>query len=348
MTAPPEPPRTEDPDTPPPVGAEARERAERVWASPEASEAAAARRLRPLQRLAARFGRGTVIGIPYVWLLLFFLLPFIIVMKISFAEFRIGMPPYTPLFEWLEGGYIQIKLALGNYLFLLEDPLYITAYLNSLKVALVSTIIALLIGYPMAYAIARSDPPWRSVFLLLVILPFWTSFLIRVYAWIGILKNNGLINNALMALGVIDDPLPLLNNEFSLYVGIVYSYLPFMVLPLYSTLEKLDGALLEAAADLGCRPFKTFLTVTLPLSMPGIIAGSMLVFIPAVGEFVIPDLLGGASTLMIGKVLWSEFFNNRDWPVASAVAIAMLVFLVVPIVIFQYYQQRQAERAEAG
>jgi len=293
-----------------------------------------------------RFGRGTVIGVPYVWLLLFFLLPFLIVLKISFAEFRLGLPPYTPLLEWIEGSYLQIRLALGNYLFLLDDPLYALAYLNSLKVAAVATGIALLIGYPMAYAIARASPSWRSVFLLLVILPFWTSFLIRVYAWIGILKNNGLINNALMALGLIDEPLPLLNTEFSLYVGIVYSYLPFMVLPLYATLEKMDVSLMEAAADLGCRPFKVFLTVTLPLSMPGIVAGSMLVFIPAVGEFVIPDLLGGAGTLMIGKVLWSEFFNNRDWPVASAVAIAMLVFLVIPIVIFQHYQQKQAERAE--
>ncbi|WP_221238411.1 ABC transporter permease subunit [Roseospira visakhapatnamensis] len=302
----------------------------------------------PIQRLVARFGRGLVIATPYGWLLLFFLLPFIIVLKISFAEFRLGVPPYTPLVTWLEGGYLHLKLALGNYLFLLDDPLYITAYLTSLKVALVSTVIALLIGYPMAYAIARSTPPWRSVFLLLVILPFWTSFLIRVYAWIGILKNNGLINNALMALGVIDEPLPLLNTEVSLYVGIVYSYLPFMVLPLYATLEKLDVSLLEAAADLGSRPFKTFLTVTLPLSLPGIVAGSMLVFIPAVGEFVIPDLLGGADTLMIGKVLWSEFFSNRDWPVASAVAIAMLVFLVVPIVIFQHHQQQHADRTEAG
>ncbi|WP_211364834.1 ABC transporter permease subunit [Roseospira marina] len=294
----------------------------------------------------ARFGRGTVIGIPYIWLLLFFLLPFLIVLKISFAEFRIGLPPYTPLLEWIEGGYLQIKLAFGNFLFLLDDPLYVVAYLNSLKVALVSTLIALLIGYPMAYAIARASPTWRAVYLLLVILPFWTSFLIRVYAWIGILKNNGLINNALISLGLIDSPLPLLNTEVSLYIGIVYSYLPFMVLPLYATLEKMDIALIEAAADLGCRPFKAFLTVTLPLSMPGIVAGSMLVFIPAVGEFVIPDLLGGAGTLMIGKVLWSEFFNNRDWPVASAVAIAMLIFLVIPIVVFQYYQHKHAERAE--
>jgi putrescine transport system permease protein len=326
------------------TGPDTRARAERLWARAGGGDGGP--RLTRLQRLVARFGRGTVIGVPYLWLLLFFLLPFLIVLKISFAEFRLGLPPYTPLFEWLEGSYLQIRLALGNYLFLGQDPLYITAYLSSLKVAAISTLIALVIGYPMAYAIARASPSWRAVFLLLVILPFWTSFLIRVYAWIGILKNNGLINTALMSLGLIDDPLPLLNTEFSLYVGIVYSYLPFMVLPLYATLEKMDVSLIEAAADLGCRPLRVFLTVTLPLSMPGIVAGSMLVFIPAVGEFVIPDLLGGADTLMIGKVLWSEFFNNRDWPVASAVAIAMLVLLVIPIVIFQHYQQRQSERAE--
>jgi putrescine transport system permease protein len=325
------------------TGSDTRAQAETAWAR---AGGGADHRLTRLQRLVARFGRGAVIGVPYVWLLLFFLLPFLIVLKISFAEFRIGVPPYTPLLEWLEGGYLQIRLALGNYVFLADDPLYVLAYLSSLKVAAVSTLIALVIGYPMAYAIARASPSWRAVFLLLVILPFWTSFLIRVYAWIGILKNNGLINTALMSLGLIDDPLPLLNTEFSLYVGIVYSYLPFMVLPLYATLEKMDVSLIEAAADLGCRPLRVFLTVTLPLSMPGIVAGSMLVFIPAVGEFVIPDLLGGADTLMIGKVLWSEFFNNRDWPVASAVAIAMLVLLVIPIVIFQHYQQRQAERAE--
>jgi len=332
-----------DDTAPRPAGERARADAESAWSRAGGSEDRGRTRL---QRLVARFGRGTVIGIPFIWLLLFFLLPFLIVLKISFAEYRLGLPPYTPLFAWVEGTYVQIRLALGNYLFLLSDPLYVTAYLNSLKVAFVSTVFALLIGYPMAYAIARSSPAWRAIFLLLVILPFWTSFLIRVYAWIGILKNNGLINNGLMALGLIDEPLPLLNTEFSLYVGIVYSYLPFMVLPLYATLEKMDVSLMEAAADLGCRPFKVFLTVTLPLSMPGIVAGSMLVFIPAVGEFVIPDLLGGADTLMIGKILWSEFFNNRDWPVASAVAIAMLIFLVIPIVVFQHYQQKQSERAE--
>lgn len=288
-------------------------------------------------------GRGLVIAIPYVWLLLFFLLPFAIVAKISFAEYRLGLPPYTALVEWAEGTYLRIQLAIGNYQFLLEDPLYVEAYLGSLKMAAVSTILTLLVGYPMAYGIAKAKPSTRNILLLLVILPFWTSFLIRVYAWVGILKSNGLLNNFLMWTGLINEPLPLLYNEFSVYLGITYSYLPFMILPLYANLEKLDRSLLEAAADLGAKPWKAFLTVTLPLSMPGIVAGSLLVFIPAVGEFVIPDLLGGPETLMIGRVLWSEFFNNRDWPVASAVAIAMLVLLVVPIMIFQHYQARDGK-----
>lgn len=290
-------------------------------------------------------GRRLVIAVPFVWLLLFFLAPFAIVAKISLAEFRVGVPPYTPLFEWAEGTWIHVRATLANYAYLVDDPLYIAAYLSSVKIAAVSTVLALLIGYPMAYGIARSAQPWRNVLLLAVMLPFWTSFLIRVYAWIGILRSNGLLNNFLLWLGVIDEPLVLLNTDLAVYIGIVYSYLPFMILPLYATLEKMDLSLLEAAQDLGCRPWKAFVTVTLPLSLPGIIAGSMLVFIPAVGEFVIPDLLGGPSTLMIGKVLWSEFFNNRDWPVASAVAIAMLVLLVAPIVFFQRYRMRQEEKA---
>ncbi|KJS43219.1 MAG: hypothetical protein VR70_02900 [Rhodospirillaceae bacterium BRH_c57] len=290
-------------------------------------------------------GRRLVIAVPFVWLLLFFLAPFAIVAKISLAEFRVGVPPYTPLFEIVEGAWLHIRATLGNYAYLIDDPLYVAAYLSSVKIAAVSTVFALLIGYPMAYGIARSAQPWRNVLLLAVMLPFWTSFLIRVYAWIGILRSNGLLNNFLLWLGVIDEPLVLLNTDLAVYIGIVYSYLPFMILPLYATLEKMDLSLLEAAQDLGCRPWKAFVTVTLPLSLPGIIAGSMLVFIPAVGEFVIPDLLGGPSTLMIGKVLWSEFFNNRDWPVASAVAIAMLVLLVAPIVFFQRYRMRQDEKA---
>jgi putrescine transport system permease protein len=287
-------------------------------------------------------GRSAVVAVPWVWLLLFFLIPFVIVLKISFAETQAAVPPYTPLVDWAEGKYLQLRLNMGNYLFLLRDPLYLEAFLSSLKVAAISTVLCLLVGYPMAYAIARSNPAWRNVLLLLIILPFWTSFLVRVYAWMGLLRNNGLINNALMALGIIDEPIVMLQTNFAMYVGIVYSYLPFMILPLYANLEKHDPSLLEAAVDLGSRPFRAFVQITLPLSLPGVIAGSMLVFIPAVGEFVIPRLLGGTNSLMIGRVLWDEFFQNRDWPVASAVAICLLLVLVLPIAVFQRYQLHEA------
>lgn len=290
-------------------------------------------------------GRTAVIAVPYFWLLLFFLVPFIIVLKIAFSDTQIAMPPYQPLIQWAGDKVMLIKVNLGNFLYLVEDNLYWQAYLNSIKVAGISTVLCLLIGYPMAYAIARADAGHRNILLMMVILPFWTSFLLRVYAWIGILKNNGLINNALLWLGIIDQPIVMLQTDFAIYVGIVYSYLPFMILPLYSNLEKMDLTLLEAAADLGCRPFKAFMKVTLPLSMPGVIAGSMLVFIPAVGEFVIPALLGGPEALMIGKVLWTEFFSNRDWPVASAVAIALLTLLVIPIVFLQRAQNAEAKAA---
>ncbi|MEQ1580599.1 MAG: ABC transporter permease subunit [Steroidobacteraceae bacterium] len=286
-------------------------------------------------------GRTLVIAVPYLWLMLFFLVPFIIVLKIAFSETQIAMPPYQPLIQWLGEKTVSLTINFGNFLFLLEDNLYWKAFLNSLKVAGISTFFCLLIGYPMAYAIARADSTKRNILLMMVILPFWTSFLLRVYAWIGILKNNGLINNFLLWTGVIDQPIVMLQTDFAIYIGIVYSYLPFMILPLYSNLEKMDLTLLEAAQDLGCGPFKAFMKITLPLSMSGILAGSMLVFIPAVGEFVIPTLLGGPEALMIGKVLWTEFFNNRDWPVASAVAIALLIFLVVPIVYFQRLQARE-------
>jgi putrescine transport system permease protein len=289
--------------------------------------------------------RSLVIMAPYVWLLLFFLIPFAIVLKISLSEAAIAIPPYAPVLDWAEDAILTIRLNLGNYLFLLGDPLYAAAYLNSVKIAAIGTLLCLLLGYPMAYGIARADARWRGPLLMLIILPFWTSFLIRVYAWIGILKENGLLNNFLLWLGVIDQPLRIINTDIAVYIGIVYSYLPFMILPLYATLEKLDLTLLEAAADLGARPFKAFLTITLPLSVPGIVAGSLLVFIPAVGEFVIPALLGGPDTLMIGFVLWNEFFSNRDWPIASAVAIALLLFLVVPIMFFQFYQGKQQEAA---
>jgi putrescine transport system permease protein len=291
------------------------------------------------RRLAA--GRGPVIAVPYLWLTLFFMLPFLIVLKISFADQLMAQPPYSALLEWTGQGYLTLKLNVGNYLFLARDALYWTAYLRSLEIAFFSALICLLIGYPMAYAIARADPAWRAVLLMLVILPFWTSFLLRVYAWIGLLNNNGVVNNALLALGLIDRPIAMMRTNFAVYVGIVYSYLPFMILPLYATLEKLDATLLEAAEDLGCRPFRAFLSITLPLSLPGIIAGFSLVFIPALGEFVIPDLLGGTETLMVGKVLWDEFFANRAWPLASAVAIAMLS-LVLVIMVFQHWLARRA------
>ena len=301
----------------------------------------AARWSQGLMRRMGVTGRTFVIAAPRLWLLLFFLVPFVIVLKISVSELRLGMPPYEPLFTYVSGKAIEFKLNMANYAFLLEDPLYRNAYLNSLKTSAISTLLCLLIGYPMAYGIARSSPAWRNLLLMLVMLPFWTSFLLRVYAWIGILQSNGVLNNLLLALGIIDEPLVILQTDVAVYIGIVYSYLPFMVLPLYANLEKLDNTLLEAAADLGCRPTRAFFTITLPLSKEGIVAGSMLVFIPAVGEFVIPALLGGPDSLMIGRVLWEEFFNNRDWPVASAVAIAMLLLLVVPIMIFQRSQGAQ-------
>ena len=276
--------------------------------------------------MSAALRRRAVLALPYAWLVLFFLVPFLIALKISVAESVIGIPPYTPLFA---AGHLQLDGESYGRLF--GDDLYALAYLNSLEFAAVSTVCCLLLGYPLAYGIVRAPLRWRGLLLLLVILPFWTSFLIRVYAWIGLLNGNGVINNALLALGLVHQPLTLLNNAFAVYVGIVYSYLPFMVLPLYAQLEKLDPALLEAAADLGCRPWQAFLRVTLPLSLPGIAAGALLVFIPAVGEFVIPELLGGPNTLMIGKVLWDEFFANHDWPMAAAVATAMLVVLIVPM-----------------
>ena len=300
--------------------------------------------LQALRRWRLR-GRSLVVAVPYFWLLLFFLVPFIIVLKISFSEARIGIPPYQPLLSWVDGHLAMIKLNFATFQTMFEDSLYWKAYLNSIKVAAISTVLCLLIGYPMAYAIARAQSTWRHVLLMMVILPFWTSFLLRVYAWIGILKNNGLINNFLMWLGVIDEPIVMIQTDFAIYIGIVYSYLPFMILPLYSNLEKMDLTLLEAAADLGCRPFKAFVTITLPLSMPGIVAGSLLVFIPAVGEFVIPELLGPSDSLMIGKVLWSVFFTKRDWPTACAVAIALLLLLVIPIVLLQRAQNAEARGA---
>ncbi|MGB6485446.1 MAG: ABC transporter permease subunit [Steroidobacteraceae bacterium] len=289
--------------------------------------------------------RRLVAGIPALWLTVFFLVPFLIVLKISFSEARLAIPPYAPLITWLHGLPVP-SIHLSGYTYLFTDPLYLRSYLYSVMVAAVSTLFCLLIGYPMAYAIARASDAWRSFLLMLIVLPFWTSFLLRVYAWIGLLQNDGLINNVLLYLGLIHHPVTLLQTDFSLYVGIVYSYLPFMILPLYANLEKHDMALLEAAADLGARPLTAFLRVTLPQSLPGIAAGSLLVFIPTVGEYVIPTLLGRTDQIMIGRMLSDEFFDNRDWPVASGVAILILLALVVPIVLLQRVERGNLETAE--
>ncbi|MFL9960797.1 ABC transporter permease subunit [Paraburkholderia sediminicola] len=287
-------------------------------------------------------GRSAVVAGPFVWLLLFFLVPFLLVVKISFADSQLGIPPYTQLVNFAEGA-IHITLDLSHYAFLLTDTLYFATYVNSVVVAAISTVLCLLIGYPMAYYIARSNPASRNVLMMAVMLPFWTSFLIRVYAWIGILKNNGLLNNFLMSIGMIHSPIELYHTNTAVYIGMVYSYLPFLVMPLYAHLVKMDLTLLEAAYDLGAKPWKAFWQITLPLSKNGIIAGCLLVFIPAVGEYVIPELLGGANTLMIGRVMWNEFFDNADWPMASAVTCAMVLLLLVPMALFQHAQAKAME-----
>jgi putrescine transport system permease protein len=283
-----------------------------------------------------------LIAIPYAWLLALFLVPFGIVLKISLSDIALAIPPYTPT---LKDGFAAFIAGLDfeNFAFLASDDLYWKAYLSSLQIAVLSTFMTLCVGYPMAYGMARAPVQWRPTLMMLVILPFWTSFLIRVYAWMGILSQEGFLNQFLLWTGMIGEPLTILNTNTAVYIGIVYTYLPFMILPIYAALDRLDGSLIEAAEDLGCSRFQAFWLVTIPLSKNGIIAGSFLVFIPALGEFVIPSLLGGSGTLMIGKVLWEEFFNNRDWPVASAVAIVLLLILIIPIVLFQRNQQRQAE-----
>lgn len=291
--------------------------------------------------------RFALIAVPYLWLLALFLVPFLIVMKISLSDIALAIPPYTPKLD-LTGGWDAVisffkALDFENFEFLTSDDLYWKAYLSSFKIALISTVLALLIGYPIAYSMARAAPEWRPTLLMLVILPFWTSFLIRVYAWMGILSNEGLLNQFLLWTGLISEPLTILNTNTAVYIGIVYTYLPFMILPIYSALEKMDDSLLEAAEDLGCSRTSAFWLITVPLSKTGIIAGCFLVFIPTLGEFVIPSLLGGSQTLMIGKVLWEEFFNNRDWPVASAVAIILLLILIIPIILFQRNEQKQRE-----
>jgi putrescine transport system permease protein len=312
----------------------------------ETSQLPPPRRLRPWNRIERRLkdvgisGRTLVIAAPALWLTLFFLVPLAVIFGISLATKQFGKPPYSPLLT-TEGGTVQLTLHLSNYIKLFTDSLYVSAYLSSIRIALIATIFTLIIGYPMAYAIARSSEKWRNILLMLVILPFWTSFLLRVYALSGFMRGNGVINNVLALFHI--EPLVMMQTDFAVYVGIVYTYLPFMILPLYTNLVKLDGALLEASADLGARPLRTFISITLPLSMPGIVAGSMLVFIPAIGEFVIPSLLGGPSTLMIGRVLWDEFFTSTNWPRAAAVAIAMLVVVVIPIMLMQKAQNAVVE-----
>ena len=280
---------------------------------------------------------------PYFWLLLFFLAPFAIILKISFADPLVALPPFTAFFDWTASGWDRIQASFDNYLFLFQDRYYAIIYLSSIRTAAISTALCLLLGYPMAYFIARQPPGLRKLLLLAVILPFWISFLLRVYAWIGLLNTNGVINNVLLSVGIIDHPLSLIYNDFAVYLGIVYSYLPFMILPLYANLERMDLDLHDAAADLGAKRREVFLDITLPLSIPGIIAGCLLVFIPAIGEFIIPALLGASDTLMIGRALWDEFFINRDWPVASAVSVVLLLILVLPMMWFQKVQSGQAE-----
>jgi putrescine transport system permease protein len=299
------------------------------------------------ERAGTRGAVRAVILLPYVWLAVFFLVPFLIVLKISLSQTAIAQPPYTPVLD-LAAGFAGLReyfdaLSLDNYGLLASDPIYLISYVRSISIAAVSTALLLLIGFPLAYGMARAPRSWQAVLFMLVVLPFWTSFLIRIYAWINILQREGLLNQLLSALRIVDVPPEWLASDTAIYIGIVYSYLPFMVLPIYATLEKLPETLLEAAADLGCPRWKTFWLVTLPLSRPGIVAGALLCFIPIVGEFVVPDLLGGSSAQMIGQTLWTEFFADRDWPAAASVAVVLLVLLVVPIVVYQHQQTRQIE-----
>ncbi len=284
-----------------------------------------------MQKSADMRWQKVTVALPYIWLLLFFLAPFLIVFQISFSDPVIGLPPFTPTVDD-NGNWLA---TLDNYRFLLTDKLYGLSYLKSLMTAATATVFCLLLGFPMAYAIARAGPGLRNLFLLLIILPFWISFLLRVYAWMGLMNTYGVINNLLLWAGLIDQPLQLMYTDLAVYIGLVYSYLPFMILPVYATLERLDNDLVDAAMDLGANPWRAFRDITWPLARPGVIAGCLLVFIPAIGEYVIPYLLGGPESLMIGRVLFDEFFVNRDWPLASAVAIVLLLLLVVPIMFLQ-------------
>jgi putrescine transport system permease protein len=294
------------------------------------------------------WGQRLVIVVPYLWLGLFFLVPFLLVFRISLSQFATALPPYLPILD-LNGGIAALSdfvagLSFGNYARLIGDSLYLTSYGRSLLIALASTAILLGIGFPIAYGMARAPRRWQGVLFMLIVLPFWTSFLIRVYAWMTILQHDGLLNWVLLALGIVSAPLVWLSTDTAIFIGIVYTYLPFMVLPIYATLERMDESLLEAAADLGCPRWQAFWLVTVPLALPGVAAGALLCFIPIVGEFVIPDLLGGSGAMMIGQTLWMEFFGNRDWPAASAVAVALLAILVGPLVVYQHLQARRLER----
>lgn len=292
------------------------------------------------------YDRRIVTFIPFGWLGLFFLIPFLIIVKISLSEARIAIPPFQPTWQWVEAGQLRLEFYFQSYTKLFTDPFYGEAFLNSLFLAAIATLFCLVIGYMMAYAISRTLPKWRTLFLLLIILPFWTSYLIRVYAWIGLLNPQGVFNKVLLTLGWIDKPLPLIYNSFSVILGLVYCYLPFMILPVYATLLKINPAYLEAAYDLGCRPWRAFWTLTVPLSTPGIIAGCIFVFIPAVGEYVIPELLGGSKSLMLGRVIWMEFFNNRDWPMACALTVVMLTLFVIPVMLIQRTQFKTSLQEE--
>ncbi len=286
-----------------------------------------------------------LILVPYIWMILFFLMPFIIIFKISLSVTEIAIPPYSPLVTF-EDGAMQIILHLENYSFIFtdEDGTYLRSYLKSLEVAAFSTVLCLLIGYPIAWALSKCSAVTRNIMFMLLIMPSWTSLVVRVYAWMALLKRDGLINDVLMTLGIIDQPIHLLQTDLAVYIGIVYCYLPYMVLPLFTALLKVDYNLIEAAFDLGCRPVRTFFSVLVPQTKSGIIAGSMLVFIPALGEYLIPELLGGKGSILIGRILWQEFFNNRDWPLASAVAIVMLTILAIPIVLFFKAQRNSREK----
>ncbi len=290
-----------------------------------------------------RSWKKIIIGTPFLWMLLLFLVPFVFVFQISLTELADTRPPYSSMIEWAGDTAISIKFVFDNYILLWEDDIYYVAYINSIKVAFAATLGCLIIGYTMAYAIARAKPARRNIMLLAVIMPFWTSFLLRVYAWMGLLANHGIINNLLLWMGIIDEPLQIMYTNTAMFIVFVYSYLPFMILPLYACLEKLDTTLDEAAADLGARPITTFLTITLPLSIPGIIAGCMLTFIPAIGEYVVPSMVGGPDSLMIGRVLFDEFFGNVDWPVACAVAVVLLILLVIPFMVYEHYNSRMEE-----